>query len=230
MTALRTGLLAACGAAVLGAAVAIAPGAHAQDDVVASSQLPPAPVDFNDPNKPFQQRPAVAVSVRDQAPRFTQGQMNNAEGGRDYQLQVTANGDSVGVPINMSIAQRGNFGADDNGDVNRQGHGQELRVGSHVSDDHRPAHQPGWYAFAASDDQAVTWTPGSHNAFGDHGSSFSLQDRVEIGDHQAGVTYETGNGVQASIAYVDRKVNAHVGNQSASHDESFAGVTVTMRH
>ena len=84
------------------------------------------------------------------------------------------------------------------------------------------------YAFAASDDQAVTWAPGQA---GNHfaGSQFGLQDRVEVGDHQAGVTYERGN-VQASLAYVEREVSTTVGRESFSKNENFAGLTLTMRH
>jgi hypothetical protein len=43
-----------------------------------------------------------------------------------------------------------------------------------------------------------------------------------------GVTYER-SGVQASLAYVEREESTTVGNQSFSQDESFTGLTVTMR-
>ncbi|HVY86415.1 MAG TPA: hypothetical protein VG943_14880 [Caulobacterales bacterium] len=206
-----------------------------------ATQLPPAPIDFHDPTTSLGQtaRPPVEVNANSdaQSARFLPGGRQDERAADDdahnYQLQVTASGESVGVPLNLSIAQRGNFSADDAGDLSHHGRGAELRIGSNVSEQRggeRRAPSPGWYAFAASDDQAVVWNPGSKNAFGNRQSGFALEDRVEIGDHQAGVTYETGNGVQASLAYVERSVNAHVGNTSASHDESFAGVTVTMRH
>ena len=55
-----------------------------------------------------------------------------------------------------------------------------------------------------------------------------MQDRVEVGDMSVGVTYER-NGVQASLAYVEREEATTVGNETFNQDQSFAGVTLTMR-
>jgi hypothetical protein len=85
------------------------------------------------------------------------------------------------------------------------------------------------YAFVASDNHALTWRPGARSEFGGAASALALQDQINIGDNSAGVTYEQ-DGVQASLAYVERSVATHVGNRGYSQDESFAGVTVTMRH
>jgi hypothetical protein len=91
-----------------------------------------------------------------------------------------------------------------------------------------PNAAPSVYMFVASDDEALTWRPGQRTELGGQRGGFALQDRVEVGDVSAGVTYERGN-VQASIAYVEREVSAQVGRDSYSKDESFTGVTVTMR-
>ncbi|MES1198759.1 MAG: hypothetical protein ABUS48_02120 [Pseudomonadota bacterium] len=239
-----------CSAAVVGvvgygfalkpaAAQEASPPSNVQPVASAPADMPPAPVNFADPSERLARGQSVGVSVHeapqarflpsahDAAPPDTAA---NAQG---YEVKLTADGDSVGVPVDLSFAHRGNFNVDQSGDLDRRGVGSEVRVGQGFANQHGVAHRgptPGWYAFAASDNQALTWNPGTHNAFGDHGSSFGLQDRVEIGDHQAGVTYETGSGVQASLAYVERDVSAHVGNRSYSHDENFTGVTVTMRH
>ncbi|MBK8543987.1 MAG: hypothetical protein IPL62_10780 [Caulobacteraceae bacterium] len=71
--------------------------------------------------------------------------------------------------------------------------------------------------------------PGGRTEFGSSGSSFGLQDRVEIGDMQAGITYER-YGIQASLAYVEREFTVVSGSQSFTQDDSFAGLTLTMRH
>jgi hypothetical protein len=84
------------------------------------------------------------------------------------------------------------------------------------------------YAFVASDNDALTWRPGARSEFGGRGSAFALQEQVEVGDMSAGVTYER-NGVQASLAYVEREESTQVGAESFSQDQSFTGVTVTMR-
>ena len=125
--------------------------------------------------------------------------------------------------------RRASLGADRNGDLDRQGRGSELRVGRGLVDERRDGERNSTYVFVASDNEALTWQPGSRTEFGGQGSSFALQgDRVEVGDLSAGVTWER-NGVQTSLAYVEREQSTRVGNQSFSQDENFAGVTVTMR-
>jgi hypothetical protein len=96
--------------------------------------------------------------------------------------------------------------------------------------DEEAAVAPTWYMFVASEDEALIWRPGGQrSAFGGRSAGFALQDRVEIGDIQAGVTYEAF-GVQASLAYVERKISVNVGRDSFSTEERFAGVTVTLRN
>jgi hypothetical protein len=50
------------------------------------------------------------------------------------------------------------------------------------------------------------------------------EDRVRIGDMQAGFALEAG-GVQAAIAYVQRDIQGRYG----SAEENFTGVTVSWR-
>ena len=151
-----------------------------------------------------------------------------AEDPRAMELEVSQPINLNGVPLDVSVAQRASFTADRGGDLNRRGHGSEVRVSRALgepsgrranSQEHRV------YMFAASDDEALTWQPTGETQRG-----IALQgDRVEVGDRSAGVTYER-NGVQASIAYVEREVSATVGRDTVSQNENFAGVTVTMRH
>lgn len=223
-----------CGAIVAGfSAEAGVSSARAEDvnAIAANAVAAPAPVDFTDPAADLAPaaRPApLGVDVHaNAAPRFSQITASdagaNADAAHHYEFALTAAGESVGVPLDLSIAQRASLGADEAGDIDRQGRGAELRVGSNLAQQRRrnDEREPSWYVFAASDDEAVTWNPGA-------GSSFSLQDRVEIGDIQAGVTYERG-GMQASVAYVQREVSTYVGVRSFSENEDFAGFTLTMK-
>ena len=158
-------------------------------------------------------------------------QSGDRGGVRHYEVAVGANGVG-GLPVDVAIAQRASFGFDGSGDVSRHGRGAELKLGRGVNMPHwhaRSWDNPTWYMFTAVDDEAITWRPGSRNDFGDPGPSFALQDRVEIGDRQAGVTYERGP-LQASFAYVERSVDARTFGRTISRDERFAGVTLTMRH
>ncbi|MBI3438733.1 MAG: hypothetical protein HY054_08825 [Proteobacteria bacterium] len=133
--------------------------------------------------------------------------------------------------VDVSVSHRDGFGFNANGDIDRRSRGSEIRVGRGLLPMQRRAspNTSRWYLFAASEDQAIVWQPGVRNDFGGAGSSFALQDRVEIGDRQAGITYET-HGIQTSLAYVERKIRFYAGGQRLSENENFAGITLTMRH
>lgn len=147
---------------------------------------------------------------------------------RGYEVSVTASTRLADV----SFAQRGALAVDENGDISGRSQGSELRLGRGLANLRRdqPSRTPIWYFFAASDDEALVWRPGSRREFGGQPSGFALQDRVEIGDLQAGITYEHGR-MQASLAYVEREISVRTaGSHTISSDESFAGLTLTMRH
>lgn len=145
---------------------------------------------------------------------------------RRYEVAVVAR---TVRDIDVAIAQRGGFGFNADGDIARESRAAELRLGRGLGmrrEDNSGA--PRWYMFAASEDEALTWAPGARTDFGGSGAAFALQDQVEIGDIQAGVTYEA-YGLQASLAYVEREVSVRSGSRTFSHDENFAGFTLTMR-
>lgn len=189
---------------------------------------------FVDPaNADLHARPVLNLSLgqerAERSPNFTPYAARERETPRRYEMALGARG--VGG-LDVSIAQRASFGVDAHGDISSRGRGAELRLGRGVNMPRRKQadwDHPAWYAFAASDDEAVTWRPGVRNAFGDPGPSFALQDRVEIGDRQAGLTYERGP-LQASLAYVERSVDARSNGRMISRDERFTGITLTMRH
>jgi hypothetical protein len=226
---LVTGLI---GLASLVAGVATAKDANAPNTPVAFEG-----VSFFDPHADFETPPRLGLTIReDRNDRFlafsgASHRDTPARGSNHrYELALGAR-DIGGLPVDVSIAQRASFGFDAAGDLSRHGRGSELRLGRGVGMRRQQAatwDKPTWYAFLASDDEAVTWSPGTRSAFGGGGDGFALQDRVEIGDIQAGVTYEVG-GLQASLAYVEREVSTHSGSQSFSQDENFAGLTITMR-
>lgn len=221
--ALAAAAFAASSVAAQDAIEAVAEAAHAADAEA------PARVSFRDPQAPFsEQEGALALSVRDDTSVRISPLDNMDEAQEDQrriEMAIAAGGGDA--PLDISIAQRASLGVDRNGDLARQGRGSELRVGRGLTGERR-GERNSTYVFVASDNEALTWQPGARNDFGGRGSSFALQDRVEVGDVAAGVTWER-DGVQTSLAYVEREESTRVGNQSFSHDESFAGVTVTMR-
>jgi hypothetical protein len=166
-----------------------------------------------------------------EAGRFTNlapSPMRSAKSTSDthYEVALVARG---AAGFDVSLSQRGGVGFDASGDIQRQSRASDLRLGRGLRGMRdEPSAAPSWYFFAASEDEALIWRPGQSNAFGGASPGFALQDRVEVGDLQAGITYEW-RGVQASLAYVEREVNVRTGSQNFSQDERFAGFTLTMR-
>lgn len=74
-----------------------------------------------------------------------------------------------------------------------------------------------WYLFAGSDGQAVTWAPRTTH-------DLQIQDRVVVGELQAGVSYQTGP-LQASLAYLEHEVS----NTQRTDRQGFAGLSLTYR-
>lgn len=148
---------------------------------------------------------------------------SNDDRSRRYEVSLTAR---AAAGMDVSIAHRGVLGFND-GDMSRS-HGSELRLGRALHN-RRSSSTPSWYLFAASEDQALVWQPGQRNDFGGAAPAFALQDRVDVGDRQAGLTYEV-HGIQASLAYVERRIRYRSGSQRFGADENFAGLTITMRH
>jgi hypothetical protein len=188
-------------------------------------------VDFTDPDNPFREdRFAVNFSASESA-RFAglgQTPRTRDQQGHAYGVEVVA---SAPAGFDVAFEQRAGVGFNAQGDLASERRSSELRLGRGLRNMRRdqPSATPKWYVFAATEDEALIWQPGTRSEFGGSGSSLALQDRVEIGDIQAGITYES-NGLQASLAYVEREVSVRAGGRSMSEDENFAGLTLTMRH
>ncbi|HYD86590.1 MAG TPA: hypothetical protein VEA80_03885 [Vitreimonas sp.] len=218
---MRTALLA--GAVIAASAVGVTL-AGAQE-----AAQPALLVNLMDPEADLPEGAALNLSVRDDnsQPISPIGPTQGDGDRRGVELELAAGGGDS--PLDVSIAQRASIGANADGDIDRRGRGSELRVGRGLVGERDSGNRgSSTYVFVASEDEALTWQPGSRNEFGGQGASFALQDQVEVGDLAAGVTWER-NGVQTSLAYVEREESTRVGNQTYSQDESFTGVTVTMR-
>ncbi|MBC7767870.1 MAG: hypothetical protein H7124_03715 [Phycisphaerales bacterium] len=185
---------------------------------------------FVDPSDVFVSRFDLSFSETSEArfsgftPSPPSAEENGSSDYRRYEVELFARTSSG---LDVSFAQSAGLGFNRQGDIERESRGSELRFGRVRRDE--TTSEPTWYFFAASEDEALTWRPGTTNDFGGRGASFTVQDRVEIGDMQAGVTYER-DGWQASLAYVQREVSVRTGARTVSQDEDFTGVTLTMRH
>ena len=187
---------------------------------------------FADPSEAFTNRFDLSIS-QGAEPRFARlapsdTRARDDDNYRRYEVALIA---SAPRGFDVSFAQRGGLGFNEAGDLERESRASELRLGRGLRNMPRdtPSSAPKWYFFAASEDEALIWRPGTRTDFGTSDGGFALQDRVEIGDIQAGVTYEA-NGWQASLAYVEREISVRAGNENYTADENFAGFTLTMRH
>lgn len=223
----RTALLAggALAAALFGASIASAQEAPAPATEPAPNQTSVDQIDFTDTQTVLRRSNVTMRS--DVAQRFgpTAAENKQTTSPRRVELEFAASdGD-----LDVSFAQRASLGGE-NGDINRAGRGSEVRIGRGLVQEDNTNNQRGssTYMFVASDDEALTWQPGQRREFGSQGSSLQLQDRVEVGDMSVGVTYER-NGVQASVAYVEREESTTIGRETFNQNESFTGLTVTMR-
>jgi hypothetical protein len=206
------------------------------EDAVAPTSYAVSGVNLTDPDADYYAS-RFRVDVSDQySGRFRNlGRSNtlsppNPDALRQVEVALSAR---AAAGFDVGFAQRAGLSVNDQGDIERHSRSSELRLGRGLTNMRRREttnwNQGSWYLFAASDDEALTWTPGSRNSFGGASSGWALQDRVEVGDMQAGLTYEAG-GLQASLAYVEREISVRAGARELSQDESFTGLTITMRH
>lgn len=215
-----------CSSLIVGGAAAMALLAGSLAQAQQAPDAPEARVNFTDPAAGLSgpQAPALQFSTGDELrPRFNHAVgpvMESAEPPRRLELELAAGGGQA--PVDVAIAQRATLSAND--EVNQRGAGSELRIGQGLVRQRDSGDSDATYVFVASDSDALTWQPGTRSP-----SGLALQqDQVQVGDLSAGVTMER-NGVQASVAYVERSESTRVGSQTYSQDQSFTGVTVTMR-
>lgn len=144
---------------------------------------------------------------------------------RRFEVSATSSAEQTGLPVDFSVAQRATMRVSEDGDMRQSGRGTEVRIGrglARLADSLRGDsdwRNPTWYLFAAGDNEQLSWTPGAQGR-----SVTYREDRVEIGDMQAGVAVEA-MGIQASLAYVERDIQGKYG----SAEENFTGITLTWR-
>lgn len=93
--------------------------------------------------------------------------------------------------------------------------GDNLREGSEMKSNT-------WYLFAGADAEAVTYTPNSVRRL--TSGAFHLQDRIIIGDAQAGVGYRLGD-ADLALTYYKRQAKA----ENYSYDEDAAALSITWK-
>ncbi len=107
--------------------------------------------------------------------------------------------------------------------------GALVRIGDDLKDGEELKSNK-WYMFAGADAEAVTYAPNSFRKV--QVGDFHLQDRIIVGDAQAGVGYRLGNSTDISLGYFRREVTSF-GNEknmeSTSYSEDAAALSFTWR-
>lgn len=87
-----------------------------------------------------------------------------------------------------------------------------------------------WYFFAGADAEALTYRPDNPTSL--TRGRFNLQDRIIVGDAQAGVGYRIGD-ADLALTYFRREVSGFSNNdaldQATSYDEEAAAISFTWR-
>ena len=93
--------------------------------------------------------------------------------------------------------------------------GEDLRKGSNFENNT-------WYFFAGADAEALTYSPNSVGRL--TSGQFHLQDRIIVGDAQAGLGYRIGN-ADLSLSYLRREATA----EDFSFNEDAAALSFTWK-
>lgn len=106
--------------------------------------------------------------------------------------------------------------------------GAEIRLGWDFDQRGDLAVADSWYIFAGTDNEALVWEAGEYG-LSNVTSAMALRDQVTVGDLQAGVSVQRGNG-QLSFSYIRREVHWGDRTGSITENEDFAGVSFTLKH
>ncbi len=93
--------------------------------------------------------------------------------------------------------------------------GDNLREGSEMDSNT-------WYFFAGADAEAITYTPNSMRRL--TSGAFHLQDRIIVGDAQAGLGYRIGT-ADLALTYFKRQASA----EGFKYDEDAAALSITWK-
>ncbi|GHA89678.1 hypothetical protein GCM10009069_11040 [Algimonas arctica] len=93
--------------------------------------------------------------------------------------------------------------------------GEDLRRGSDIKTNT-------WYLFAGADAEALTYSPDGMRQLSS--GRFHLQDRIIVGDAQAGLGYRIGD-ADVSLSYLRREANA----EGFSYNEDAAALSFTWK-
>jgi len=121
--------------------------------------------------------------------------------------------------FNLQLTPHGGLRVDD--DSQSALVGALVRIGDNLRENSGEKSNA-WYLFAGADAEALTYTPNSVRNL--TSGDFHLQDRIIIGDAQAGVGYRIGD-ADLALTYFKRQAKA----ENYSYDEDAAALSITWK-
>jgi hypothetical protein len=137
-----------------------------------------------------------------------------------YGFDVIAPSRATGLPVDVQISPRATIQRSRLGESLRRG--AEVRLGLDLEPDYRDPRRRSMYLFAGAENQVLTYDlrNGSRPSLSD----MKLEDKLTVGDVQAGVAVELYR-IQGSVSLLSREFSA----ENASVRENYAAFTVTFR-
>lgn len=141
------------------------------------------------------------------------------------QLAFGAPRQSTGFALDAAIVPSVTYVQE--GEFETRRYGAELRIGRDFDQRGSANVADSWYIFAGTEGEALVWEAGEYGMSNVTGA-VALRDQVTVGDMQAGVSMQRGNG-QLSLSFIRREVQWSDRNGGAERNEDFAGVSFTLR-
>jgi len=151
------------------------------------------------------------------------GNLDNSPATLDYTRAFNA-GAVAGIDIELEPRANLRFSDEDSSALV----GAIVRIGDDLREDGKVKKNT-WYLFAGADAEAMTYAPGSTRNL--TSGELGLQDRVIVGDAQAGIGYRLGS-ADVSLGYYHREVSSiedNNPNNDFNISEDAAAISFTWR-
>lgn len=141
------------------------------------------------------------------------------------QFSIDAPREQTGLAFDVGLVP--SIAYTEEGEFQTRSFGAELRFGRDFDQRGTGTVADSWYIFAGTEGEALVWEAGEYG-FSNVTGAVALRDQITVGDMQAGVSFQRGEG-QLSFSYIRREVEWGDRNGSVSENEDFAGVSFTLK-